>query len=152
MKSPSRARRSLPGAAHKAKAGYTVLEMLVVLAIIGLLVGLVAPRVFNQLADAKIRTAKIQIETFKNALDLFALDMDRYPSTSEGLNALVVRPSGASSWNGPYLKASGAPRDPWNNAYLYRAPGDAGRPFEISSTGPHGQEGGAGGAPQIRSW
>jgi general secretion pathway protein G len=137
---------------NPSKAGFTLVEMLVVLAIMGLLVGLVAPRVFNQLADAKVRTAKIQVENLKNALDLFALDMDRYPSSAEGLNALIARPAGSGSWNGPYLKASALPRDPWNNAYVYRAPGESGRPFEISSLGPHGHEGGGGGLPEIRSW
>jgi general secretion pathway protein G len=134
------------------QAGFTLVEMLVVLAIIGLLVGLVAPRVFNQLADARVRTARIQIETFKNALDLFYLDLGRYPTNSEGLSALMARPAGAASWNGPYLKSDTVPRDPWNNPYVYKAPGQSGRPFEIVSYGAHGREGGGDGAPEIRSW
>lgn len=131
-------------------AGFTLIEMLVVLAIIGLLVGLVAPRVFNQLAEAKVRTAHIQIESFKNSLDLFFLDAGRYPTSSEGLAALTTRPAGLDNWNGPYIKGASMPRDPWNNAYAYRAPGENGRPYEIVSYGPGGREG-AGGS-QIASW
>ena len=132
------------------QAGFTLIEMLVVLAIVGLLVGLVAPRVFNQLGEAKVRTAKIQIESFKNALDVFFLDTGRYPSTQEGLGALVNRPSSVSSWGGPYIKGTVVPADPWKNAYVYRAPGQGGRPFDITSNGPGGQAGG--GSDQIASW
>jgi general secretion pathway protein G len=135
------------------QAGFTLIEMLVVLAIIGLLVGLVAPRVFNQLSDARVRTARIQIETFKNALDLFYLDLGRYPTNSEGLSGLMVRPAGTpANWNGPYLKSEAVPRDPWNNPYVYKAPGQSGRPFEIVSYGARGREGGGDGTPEIRSW
>jgi general secretion pathway protein G len=134
------------------QAGFTLVEMLVVLAIIGLLVGLVAPRVFNQLADARVRTARIQVETFKNALDLFYLDIGRYPANSEGLNALMTRPNGAKTWNGPYLKSEAVPRDPWNNPYVYKSPGQNGRPFEISSYGSGGVEAGKESSPEIRSW
>jgi general secretion pathway protein G len=133
-----------------ASAGFTLIEMLVVLAIIGLLVGLVAPHVLGQLADAKVKTAHIQIESFKNALDLYFLDVGRYPNSNEGLSALAVRPSNGGNWNGPYIK-SAIPRDPWNNPYTYRAPGQNGRPYDILSFGPRGQEGG-GSAPQITSW
>lgn len=135
-----------------AQAGFTLIEMLVVLVIIGLLVGLVAPRVFNQLADAKVRTAHIQIESFKNSLDLFFLDASRYPTTSEGLTALEQRPPDVQNWNGPYLKGAGVPRDPWNNPYVYRAPGDNGRPYEILSLGPSGKDGGGSSATRIASW
>ena len=88
------------------QAGFTLVEMLVVLAIIGLLVGLVAPRVFGQLAEAKVRTAHIQIESFKNALDLFYLDAGRYPTTQEGLQALNTRPANVAGWGGPYVKGA----------------------------------------------
>lgn len=136
-----------------ASAGFTLIEMLVVLAIIGLLVSLVAPRVLGILSDAKVKTAHIQIESLKNALDLYYLDEDRYPSTSEGLSALTVRPADAASWNGPYLKDGAVPRDPWNNPYLYRSPGENGRPYDIISLGEHGREGGAGDPrSEIRSW
>ncbi len=126
--------------------------MLVVLAIIGLIVGLAAPRVFNQLAQAKSRTAKVQVESLKSALDLFFLDTGRYPSTSEGLAALVVRPSSGSSWNGPYVKSTTVPRDPWNHDYLYQSPGKDGRAYEIVSLGADGREGGNDSAADVTSW
>ena len=132
-----------------AQAGFTLIEMLVVLAIVGLLVGLVAPRVFNQLAEAKVRTAHIQIESFKNALDLFFLDAGRYPTTSEGLGALATRPATIANWSGPYIKGTAVPRDPWNNAYAYRSPGQNGRSYEIVSAGPSGKGEGEG---QLASW
>ena len=134
-------------------AGFTLVEMLVVLAIIGLLVGLVAPRVFGQLAEAKVRTAHIQIESFKNALDLFYLDAGRYPTTQEGLQALNTRPNAVQSWGGPYIKGASVPKDPWNNPYTYKAPGGGGRPYDITSNGPGGKGGEAdGGANQIASY
>lgn len=132
-----------------AQAGFTLVEMLVVLAIIGLLVGLVAPRVFNQLAEAKVRTAHIQIESLKNSLDLFFLDAGRYPSTSEGLGALTTRPTNVANWNGPYVKGTVVPRDPWNKPYTYRSPGQNGRPYDIVSDGPGGK---GDSASQIASW
>jgi general secretion pathway protein G len=131
------------------EAGFTLIEMLVVIAIIGLLVGLVGPQVFNLLSQSKVRTAEIQIDGFKNSLDLYFLDQGRYPTTTEGLNALEVRPTTAASWNGPYLKGNDIPKDPWGNAYQYRAPGRDGRPYEIISNG----SGGSGSADaQIKSW
>ena len=133
-------------------AGFTLVEMLVVLAIIGLLVGLVAPRVFGQLAEAKVRTAHIQIESFKNALDLFYLDAGRYPTSQEGLQALNTRPANVASWGGPYVKGTNVPKDPWNRPYAYRAPGGSGRPFDITSDGPNGKGGEPDGANQIASY
>ena len=133
-------------------AGFTLVEMLVVLAIIGLLVGLVAPRVFGQLAEAKVRTAHIQIESFKNALDLFYLDAGRYPNTQEGLQALNTRPANVQSWGGPYVKGTAVPKDPWNHPYNYRAPGGNGRPYDITSDGPGGKGGEPDGANQIASY
>lgn len=134
------------------QAGFTLVEMLVVLVIVGLLVSLVAPRVFNQLGEAKVRTAHIQIESFKNALDLFYLDAGRYPTTQEGLLALSARPPSVQSWGGPYVRTASVPRDPWNNPYHYRAPGQDGRPYEITSNGPGGKTGDEGGPNQIASW
>ena len=133
-------------------AGFTLVEMLVVLAIIGLLVGLVAPRVFGQLAEAKVRTAHIQIESFKNALDLFYLDAGRYPTTQEGLQALNTRPANVAGWGGPYVKGSAMPKDPWNHPYGYKAPGGNGRPYDITSDGPGGKGGEPDGANQIASY
>jgi general secretion pathway protein G len=134
------------------EAGFTLVEMLVVLAIIGLIVGLVAPRVLNQLSGAKVRAAHVQIESFKNAIDLFVLDVGRYPTTAEGLAILVTHPANVASWNGPYLKSGAVPRDPWNNAYVYRSPGQNGRKFEIVSFGSDGHDGGTDSAADITSW
>lgn len=124
------------------RAGFTLVEMLVVLAIIGSIVGLVGPRVLNYLSESKVKTAQIQMENLASALDLFYLDAGRYPSTEEGLGALAVRPAGVSSWNGPYLKTAGVPKDPWGHNYLYRAPGQNG-PYDVGSLGPEGREGGS---------
>ncbi|MFS8039326.1 type II secretion system major pseudopilin GspG [Xanthobacter sp. AM11] len=134
-----------------AQAGYTLVELLVVITIIGLIVALVGPRVLNYLGDSKVKTAKIQIQGFSSALDLYYLDAGRYPSSAEGLGALVQRPGGVATWNGPYLKGGTLPNDPWGKAYLYRAPGEHG-PFDIVSLGADGQEGGTGNAADITSW
>src|SRR5579871_4529316 len=120
--------------------------MLVVIAIIGLVVGLVGPRVLNYLGESKIKTAKIQIESFAAALDLYYLDNGSYPSATEGLGALVQRPTSAPAWNGPYIKSSSVPLDPWGRPYLYRVPGEK-APYEIDSYGADG----AGSQSVIRS-
>ena len=125
---------------ERRQAGFTLVEMLVVLAIIGLIVGLVGPRVLNYLSDSKVRAARIQIDSFSSALDLYFLDNGRYPSTAEGMGALVQRPASASAWNGPYLKGGLMPKDPWGNAYLYRSPGQHGQ-YDLYSLGPDGREG-----------
>src|SRR5215510_3889088 len=104
--------------------GFTLVEMLVVIAIVGLMMGLIGPRVLNYLAESKVKTAKIQMQSFASALDLFNLDAGRYPSSSEGLAALVRRTPGIAAWNGPYLKGGNLPNDPWNHPYTYRAPGE----------------------------
>ena len=155
MRSATLSLRDFYGRAHRtaaSSAGFTLIEMLVVLAIMGLLISLVAPRVLGILADSKVKTAHIQIESFKNALDLYFLDEGHYPTTSEGLGALTVRPVDESTWNGPYLKGGTLPRDPWNNPYVYRSPGEDGRPFEIISLGEHGRSGDANDSSAIRSW
>jgi general secretion pathway protein G len=132
------------------EAGFTLVEMLVVITIIGLIMGLIGPRVLNYLNESKVKAARIQLQSFSSALDLFYLDAGRYPSTSEGLAALVQRTSGVGSWNGPYLKGGNLPNDPWNHPYVYRSPGERG-PFEIISYGSDGQEGGSGIAADISS-
>jgi general secretion pathway protein G len=134
----------------RGSAGFTLIEMLVVLVIIGLIMGLVGPRVLNYLTDARVKAAKLQIEALSSSLDLYYLDTGRYPTSSEGLNALVRRPSNADAWNGPYLKGGAVPADPWKNEYIYRAPGDN-APFEIMSLGSDGREGGSGSAADIRT-
>jgi general secretion pathway protein G len=124
-----------------AEAGFTLVEMLVVITIIGLVMGLVGPRVLNYLSDSKVKTAKIQIQGFSSALDLFYLDNGRYPTSSEGLGALTQKPSGAATWNGPYLNGGAVPMDPWGRPYMYKVPGQRG-PYEVVSLGPDGQESG----------
>jgi general secretion pathway protein G len=129
--------------ARRMQRGFTLIEMLVVITIIGLIMALVGPRVLNYLSESKVKAAKIQIESFTNALDLYFMDTGRYPSTSEGL-AVLVRPSeNMPGWNGPYLKGNKVPKDPWGHAYVYRAPGPK-EPYEILSYGADGQEGGTG--------
>jgi general secretion pathway protein G len=109
---------------------------------------LVGPRVLNFLGESKAKAAKIQIESLSSALDLYFLDTGRYPSSSEGLNALFQRPGNTTGWNGPYVKGNVTPNDPWGKAYSYRSPAQAG-PYEIMSYGSDGQEGGAGAAADI---
>ena len=131
--------------------GFTLIEILVVIAIIGLIVSLVGPRVLSYLSDSKVKAARMQIDGFASALDLFYLDNGRYPTTNEGLVALTQRPNGAASWNGPYLRTGNVPNDPWTNPYTYRSPGQHG-PYDIASFGSQGREGGTGSAASITSW
>jgi general secretion pathway protein G len=133
------------------EAGFTLVEMLVVITIIGLIMALVGPRVVNYLGESKVKAAKIQVESFASALDLFYLDAGRYPSTSEGLAALAQRPGNNDAWNGPYLRGGLVPNDPWGRAYIYRSPGEHGA-YEIVSYGADGQEGGTGTSADIASW
>ena len=139
----------LPNCSRWGEHGYTLVEMLVVLAIIGLIVGLVGPRVLGYLSDSKAKAARIQIEGFAAALDICFLDNGRYPSSSEGLTALVQKPDGAPNWKGPYLKANTVPNDPWGRAYTYVSPGQHGA-FDIVSQG--ADTGAAGTESQITSW
>ena len=132
------------------QAGFTLVEMLVVITIIGLIMGLVGPRVLGYLSESKVKTAKIQIESLSAALDLFYLDNGRYPAGNEGLAALVQRPASASAWNGPYIKTGAVPADPWGRPYVYKVPGDHAA-YEIASYGSAGQEGGAGSSTIIKS-
>ena len=124
--------------------GYTLIELLVVLTIISLIVGLVGPRVLGYLGESRIKTAKLQIESFGSALDLFYVDTGRYPTSSEGLAALAQRPAAVENWNGPYLKGVRVPLDPWGHAYRYRSPIEHLPPYEIVSDGADGREGGPG--------
>jgi len=129
--------------AYKArKAGFTLLELLVVVAIIGLLVGFVAPRYFGQIGKSEVTAAKAQIDALGKALDQYRLDTGHYPSTEQGLAALQQRPQSEPKWNGPYLRKS-VPLDPWGRPYQYRAPGEKGD-FDLYSYGKDGAQGGSG--------
>jgi len=122
--------------------GFTLLELLVVVAIIGLLVGYVAPRYFSQVGKSEVTSVRAQIDGFEKALETYRLDTGRYPSTEQGLNALVTKPGDAPKWNGPYLRKA-VPLDPWGNPYRYRSPAEKGD-YEILSLGKDGQPGGTG--------
>ena len=130
--------------------GFTLVEMLVVITIIGLIMGLVGPRVLNYLSESKVKAARIQIESLSSALDLFYLDNGRFPSSGEGLSVLIQRPANLAAWNGPYLKASSVPLDPWGRPFHYRSPAEH-SPYEIDSYGPSGEPGGAGAVAEIKS-
>jgi general secretion pathway protein G len=135
---------------RRGEAGFTLVEILVVITIIGLIMAIVGPRVLNYLGESKIKAAKIQIESFESALDLYYLDLGRYPTSSDGLVALVQRPGNVLEWNGPYLKGGVVPNDPWGHPYVYRSPSER-VPYEIVSFGADGQEGGTGTAADITS-
>lgn len=143
--------RERPGRKRAGQEGFTLVEILVVITIIGLIMGLVGPRVLNYLGQSKVKTAEIQIGSFASSLDLYFFDNGRYPTTNEGLVALVKRPTGTPNWNGPYLKGAVVPADPWGNPYVYRAPGQHGA-YDLLSKGSTGQEGGTGDAAAITSW
>lgn len=120
------------------QAGFTLVELLVVLAILGLLVAIASPQVLKYLSRAKVDTTAIEIKSLSTALDLFLVDNGRYPTQQEGLQALVANPGGLASWAGPYLKSSaGVPLDPWGHAYQYRFPGQIGE-YDLFSNGPDG--------------
>jgi len=132
---------------RRGEAGFTLLEILVVIAILGLLIGLVAPAALRQLGGARASVAKQSIERIGSVLDLYKLDVGSYPTTDQGLAALVARPSGVETWNGPYLKADKTPLDPWNRPYVYREPATRqGRDYDLCSGGPD-HVGGDPGAP-----
>lgn len=123
------------------QAGFTLIELLVVLVIIGLLATLVAPNFIGQSEKAKPKAARVQLENLRNALDMFQLDVGRYPTTEEGLEALRGRPNSAPRWAGPYLRDE-LPIDPWGRPYVYRSPGEGGGNYDIGSYGADGRAGG----------
>lgn len=130
--------------------GFTLLELLVVMVIIGLLVGYVGPRYFSQVGKSEVKAARAQIDALEKALDQYRIDTGHYPSQEAGLSALVTKPGNESKWDGPYLK-KGVPRDPWGNSYVYKIPGEHGD-YDLLSYGKDGQPGGTGEAADITSW
>ncbi|GAB3281356.1 type II secretion system major pseudopilin GspG [Parahaliea aestuarii] len=136
---------------QRRQRGFTLMELLVVLAILGLLMSLVGPRVLNQLGGAKSKTAGIQIKDLEQTLEMYKLDVGRFPSTSEGLEALVRKPANAAGWNGPYLKSNEVPLDPWNREYHYKYPGEKAE-VDIFTYGQNGVPGGEGEDADVGNW
>lgn len=141
----ARRRRSHP------EAGFTLVELLVVLAILVLLATYVGPRVIGYLGSSRTQAAKVQIESIASALELYRLDVGKYPSSEESLKALVERPADAPVWNGPYLRKQSVPLDPWGRSYQYRAPGQHGE-FDVFTLGADNQQGGTGENADVTSW
>ena len=132
------------------QAGFTLLELLVVIVIIGLLAGLVAPRYFDQVGKSNAKIAKAQIDSLEKALDQYRLDVGVYPTTEQGLQALNAKPQNLDRWAGTYLKKA-VPNEPWGNSYVYKAPGEHGD-YDLQSYGSDGQPGGTGEAADVTSW
>ncbi len=133
------------------QSGFTLLELLVVLGIIALLAGIVGPQVMKHMGASKTKTARVQIEDLSAALDMYRLDVGRYPKTDQGLLALVEKPTAAKRWNGPYLRKTKVPQDPWLLDYKYQSPGSHGK-FDLYSYGADEKEGGEGEDQDINSW
>lgn len=138
---------------NKTQQGFTLLELLVVMVIIGLLAGYVGPKYFAQIGKSEVKTAKAQIEALGKALDQYRLDVGRYPSTEQGLAALNTRPGNEQKWQGPYLQKA-VPNDPWGNSYHYQMPGAHGQydDYDLWSLGSDGASGGKDTAADIVSW
>ena len=147
MESAHRAVSRMPGTPTR---GFTLLELLVVMVIIGLLAGYVGPKYFSQIGKSEIKVARAQIDALEKALDQYRLDTGHYPAMEQGLAALVARPGNEPKWDGPYLKKA-VPGDPWGNPYVYRYPGEHGD-FDLLSYGKDGQSGGSGESADITNW
>ncbi len=130
--------------------GFTLLELLVVMVIIGLLAGYVGPRYFSQIGKSEVKAARAQIDALGKALDQFRLDTGHYPTMEEGLQVLVARPANEPKWDGPYL-TKGVPADPWGNPYVFKIPGDHSE-YDLMSYGKDGQPGGEGEAADVTNW
>jgi general secretion pathway protein G len=131
-------------------SGFTLLELLVVMLIIGLLAGYVAPKYFAQIGKSEVKAARAQIDGIEKALDQYRIDVGHYPNTEQGLNALMAKPADEAKWQGPYLKKA-VPADPWGNPYQYKSPGDHGD-LDLFSFGKDGQPGGSDEAADINNW
>jgi general secretion pathway protein G len=131
--------------------GFTLLELLVVMVIIGLLASYVAPRYFDQIGKSETKATRAQIDALDKSLAAYRLDTGHYPSTAQSLKALVERPTDEPKWAGPYLSKA-LPPDPWGRAYIYRLPGDTGRDYELMSLGKDGQPGGTGDNADVSIW
>lgn len=131
-------------------SGFTLLELLVVMVIIGMLAGFVAPKFFAQIGKSEVKTARAQIDALEKALDQYRLDVGRYPSAEQGLAALIERPAGEGKWSGPYLK-KGVPLDPWAHPYVYQYPGEHGE-YDLYSYAKDGKPGGSGEAEDLVNW
>lgn len=136
---------------RRSQGGFTLIELLVVLVILGLIMAFAAPQVIKYVGGAKSDAAKIQVERLSGVLDLYRLELGRYPSQEEGLAALVEAPGDAESWNGPYVRKANTIIDPWRRPYIYVMPGEHGD-FDLSSLGADGQEGGEGEDKDLTSW
>ena len=136
---------------RRRQAGFTLVELLVVLIILGLIAAFAAPQVIKYVGGAKSDSAKIQVERLSSVLDLYRLQVGRYPSDDEGLDALMDAPADASNWDGPYLKKADSLIDPWGRPYLYRFPGEHGD-FDLYTLGADDQEGGEGENRDLTSW
>ena len=135
---------------RSAARGFTLLELLVVMVIIGLLAGYVGPKFFGQIGKSEVKAAKAQIDALQKSLDQYRLDVGRYPSTEQGLAVLVAKPADEPKWQGPYLSKA-VPKDPWGNDYQYRAPGEHGE-YDLLSFGKDGRPGGEGEDADLTSW
>ena len=131
-------------------AGFTLIELMIVLFILGLLAALVAPRLMGRVGKAKQKTAQTQIQMLATALDLYHLDVGRYPTEEEGLRSLYAKPESLPAWSGPYLDKA-VPKDPWARDYVYKCPGEHG-PYDLYSMGADGQPGGEGENADVTNW
>jgi general secretion pathway protein G len=141
---------SSPRRRRRAEIGFTLLELLVVLVVLGLLASLVAPKYFKQLGKSEAKTARAQIEGITKAVDLYRLDTGKFPSSEQGLSVLTVRPANEPKWNGPYLQKE-VPVDPWGRPYLYKAPGEHGD-YDVASLGKDGAPGGEDENADLGNW
>ncbi len=132
--------------------GFSLIELMIVLVILGLIAGIVGPQAMKYLGKGKTQSSKVQIENISAALDMYRLEVGNYPTSADGLKALVTAPSSARGWNGPYLKKGEVPKDAWNNEYQYKRPGSNSQPYDLFSFGSDGAAGGEGDDADISLW